>query len=363
MSSMTPAVAIELATPVRVPGQRPRYMLVALLGILAVAFMMELTIGVVWIPPADVISILSGSEPARASWGTIVSDVRLPRALAAILVGAAMGVAGLLLQTLFRNPLADPWIVGVVHGARLGVATMIVILSAANTQLLDRLGALGDIAFTSAAAVGATVVVLLLFTVAPRVSPVTLLILGLMAGFSCQGLISVVLHFTDEGHATAFAGWDDGNFEVATFAKLRVFSLILAVGGVIAAFITKPLNALLLGESYARSVGVAIRPICFAVLASTAILAGAVTAFAGPIAFVGILAPHASRALLRTQDHRFLLPAVAMVGASVTLIADLLVHLPWSRHFLHLNAVIGLFGAPFIFWAIARQRDGKLLDW
>jgi iron complex transport system permease protein len=338
-------------------------MLELLAALLVVAFLMELTIGVVWIPPSDVVAILSGAEPARASWATIVNEVRLPRALAAMIVGAAIGLAGLLLQTLFRNPLADPWIIGVIHGARLGVAIVIVVVSAAGTQLLERLGALGEVALGAAAGLGATFVILVLLALAPKVRPVTLLILGLMIGFSCQGLISVVLHFTDEGHANAFFAWDDGNFAGATFAKLRVFSVIIAGGVLIAASITKPLNALLLGENYARSIGVAIQPVRIAALASTAILAGAVTAFAGPIAFLGILAPHFSRALLRTQDHRLLLPAVAMSGACIALLADLIVHLPWSRHFLHVNAVIGLFGAPFLFWAIARNRGEKLMDW
>jgi iron complex transport system permease protein len=343
-------------------ARSPWPIFLALTGVLAIVFLAELTIGAVWIPPDQVFTVLTGGDPARPSWMRIVLDFRLPRALAAMAGGAALGVAGLLLQTILRNPLADPWILGIVHGARLGVAVLIVALGAAGEEALSALGVLGEAGFAIAAGTGAALLMLCLSLIAPRVSSVTLLLVGLMLGFACQGLISIVLHLTDEGHALLFFEWDDGSF--AGVSRARIVTLASAVGlGLLgAAALVKPLNALLLGERYARSVGLAVPPVRFAVLTITALLAGAVTAFCGPIAFLGILVPHACRFIARTSEHQVLLPSCVLAGATLAMMADLITHLPWSTHLLHLNAVNGLVGAPFIVWMVMRGRQLKLPD-
>lgn len=350
-------------TAVSWPAGRALWPSFALLtAALVLVFLAELTIGVVWIPPDQVFTILSGGDPARASWTRIVLDFRLPRAFAAMAGGAALGVAGLLLQTVLRNPLADPWILGIVHGARLGVAVLVVAIGAAGEATLEQLGVLGEAGFALAAGSGAALLILCLAVVAPRVSSVTLLIVGLMLGFACQGLISIVLHFTDEGHALLFQEWDDGAFDGVS--RLRIVTLAGAVttGLAAAALLAKPLDALLLGERYARSVGLAVTRARFGVLAITALLAGSVTAFCGPIAFIGILVPHVCRFVARTSSHTVLLPGCILAGAILAMTADLITHLPWSTHVLHLNAVNGLVGAPFIVWMVLRSRRLTLSD-
>jgi iron complex transport system permease protein len=345
------------------PEPRSPWPILLLLGtLLALVFLAELTIGVVWIPPDQVFTVLSGGDPARASWVRIVLDFRLPRALAAMAGGAALGVAGLLLQTVLRNPLADPWILGVVHGARLGVAVLVVAIGAAGEEALSALGVLGEASFALAAGTGAALLIVCLSLVAPRVSSVTLLIVGLMLGFACQGLISIVLHLTDEGHALVFQEWDDGSFAGVSRSRIMTLAGAVGIGLIGAAVLVKPLDALLLGERYARSVGLAVAPVRFAVLAITALLAGAVTAFCGPIAFLGILVPHACRVVARTSEHQVLLPSCILAGATLAMTADLITHLPWSTHLLHLNAVNGLVGAPLIVWMVMRGRRLKLPD-
>lgn len=358
-----PVTTADDDSAARWPDTRVPWRAFVLLGCaLVLVFIAELTVGVVWIPADQVATILVGDVPERASWTRIVLDFRLPRALAAMLGGAALGVAGLLLQTVLRNPLADPWMLGIVHGARLGVAILVVAIGAAGEEALTRLGVLGEAGFAVAAGAGAALLILVLALVAPRVSSVTLLIVGLMLGFACQGLISIVLHLTDEGHAQLFQEWDDGSFAGVSRTRLITLAAAVTIGLALAATLVKPLNALLLGERYARSAGLAVGPIRFAVLAITALLAGAVTAFCGPVAFLGILVPHVCRFVAKTSEHQVLLPSCVLAGATLAMTADLITHLPWSTHLLHLNAVIGLVGAPFIIWMVMRGRRLTLSD-
>lgn len=335
----------------------------ALLIVAAVlAFVLELTIGAVRIPVGDVLGILVGQRAAHSTWTDIVLSFRLPRAINALTSGAALGVCGLVLQTLFRNALADPFVLGIMHGARLGVAVLVVATGVAGSAFATQFGNVGTAGMSLAAAVGAVSVLLLMLSLARRVSTVTLLIVGLLIGYVCIGLISALLHFVDEVQARAFSQWEGGSFDGITRPQLLVLVPMVSAGIVLAFALVKPLNALLLGETYAATMGIGVARTRVLAFVCVGMLAGPVTAYCGPIPFLGLVAAHVARGLLQTSDHQLLLPAAAITGAALGLATDLVTHLPWSRHFLHLDAVIGMIGAPVALWVILRQRHMRAVE-
>jgi len=353
---MNPSLSVKWTDTLR---PTPRWPYLALALAMLVVFILEIAIGAVSIPFTEVMRILFEGESERRTWLQIVQQFRLLRAVNAIFSGAAIAVCGLLLQTLFRNPLADPYVLGLMDGARLGVAFVVVVSGAASNSFFAKFGPLGDLSQIAAAALGSTLAMLALLWISRRVSTVTLLISGLMLGYLCQGLISVVLHFTDEFQAAAFESWNDGSYAGITRSQLGILIPIVALGLGAALLMVKPLNALLLGESYAQTLGLPVlraRILSFSVVA---LLAGTVTAFCGPIAFLGIIVAHLARAIFRTSDHRVLMPAVILIGGLAALGADLITHLPWAKHFLHMNAVNGLIGAPIVLWVLLRQKQMK----
>ncbi len=328
-----------------------------LLTVLVVAlFVAELCIGAVAIPLQDVLATLVSGDSSKAAWRNIVWEFRLPRAVNAAFSGAALGAAGVMLQTLFRNPLADPYVLGIVHGARLSAALLVVLTGVAGNAYLVRFGLIGDLGLAIASIVGCAVVLTILSAVSTRVSVVTLLLVGLMLGYLCVGLINVSLHFIDENHAKAFKAWDDASFAGATWRQLMVLCPGVAIGLAFVMLLAKPLNAFVLGERYAASLGVSVRGAKLSVLAATGWFCGIVTAFCGPVAFVGLVAAQISRGLFGVSDHRVLLPASMLIGALVALSADLVTHLPFEHHIFHLNAVIGLVGAPIALFVLLRSR-------
>jgi iron complex transport system permease protein len=201
-----------------------------------------------------------------------------------------------------------------------------------------------------------------LTVLAPRVTPVTLLLTGLMLGQAAEGMISVVLHFTTESQARVFASWNDGSFVNVTFAQLQLLLLVLIAGSASAFLLAKPLDVLLLGDDYARSMGIAVTRVRAVAVGTAALMTGAVTAYCGPVAFLGILAPHLARSVFRTASHRTLLPATLLLGALIAATADLVAHLPWSKHFLHLNAMLGLVGGPAVVLLLFRRGGIRSLE-
>jgi iron complex transport system permease protein len=347
------------ASPWPRPGLRP-LALAGMLGCMALAFLLSLSFGSVQIPLEQVLTILLGGQPDRATWTTIVYDFRLPKALTAALAGAALGVSGLQMQTLFRNPLADPFVLGVSSGASLGVALVVLSVGVANTTLLTVAGLPGNMSLAAAASVGAGAVLILALALAQRVqSSVTLLLLGLMIGYLASAVVSLLLYFSIAERIQAYVAWSFGSFGGVTWTQMRVLVPTIGFGLLLALALTKALNALLLGEAYARSMGVDIRQARIGIIASSAMLAGSVTAFCGPIAFLGIAIPHLCRALLRSADHRVLVPACALVGATAALIADLVAQAPGTNVVLPLNAVTALIGAPTVVWVILRRGVGR----
>jgi iron complex transport system permease protein len=328
----------------------------ALCGLaIAVCFVGEITLGEVAVPMREVAAALTGGT-VQEHWHNIIVEFRLPRAINAAVSGVALGVAGLLLQTLFRNPLADPFVLGLIHGARLGAALIVVFAGVAGNALLLRWGLLGDVGLAIASVAGASLVLLGLNALAPRVATITLLIVGLMLGYLAVGLISVLLHFVDETQARAFTIWNDASFAGATPQQLMLLVPAVLVGLLATVALIKPLNALLLGERYAESLGIEVTWIKRGALLLVAWLSGVVTAFSGPVAFLGLVAAQLARGLFFSSDHRILVPGAALIGAALGLAADWVTHMPWSQHVFHLNAVIGLVGAPVALWVLLRSR-------
>ncbi len=340
-----------------------RLVLLGLLLALAGVFLLSLTLGSVEIPLRDIARILVGEEPARQTWTTIVLKFRLPKAITATLAGAALAVAGLQMQTLFRNPLADPFVLGINSGASLGVALVVLSVGVAGvsaTSMLAGLGLLGNFGLTLAASLGAGLVLGLMLLVAQRVpSTMTLLIMGLMVGYATAALVSLLLYFSIAERIQAYINWTFGSFGGVTWSQLHVLGPAVLLALAVAMALAKPLNALLLGETYAQTMGLNVRRARLAIILSAAVLAGAVTAFCGPIGFLGIAVPHLARNLFRSSDHRLLLPACALLGALLALVADIIAQMPGTQVVLPLNAVTALIGAPVVAWVILRRGSAR----
>lgn len=324
------------------------------LGLVA-AFLLNIAFGSVMIPVNEVLNVLSGGSASKPSWEYIILAFRLPKALTAILAGAALAVSGLQMQTLFRNPLADPYILGINAGASLGVA-LVVLAGGVSSGFLSSIGFLGDVRLISSAIIGAGIVTALVIVASRWLAhAMTLLILGLMLGYATSALVSILIYFSVPEQIQAYIAWTFGSFGAVTPRQLALLAPIIGGGLILAWLLAKPLNALLLGEAYARSMGANVQRLRLLLIAGTAILAGAITAFCGPIAFIGVAIPHLCRALLHSADHRVLLPATMLMGAVVALLADLVAAMPGSHSVLPLNAVTALLGAPVVVWIVLRR--------
>ena len=339
------------------------WLLVGLAFVTLMVFVLSLTIGSVLIPTEEIMAVLLGGSASKSSWTTIVLKFRLPKALTAMLAGAALSVSGLQMQTLFRNPLAGPFVLGISSGASLGVALIILLAGAAvsmggSTTLLAGVSLAGDTSLALSAIFGSGLVLFLVLFVARKVqSGMTLLILGLMFGYATGALVSVLLYFSIDDRIQAYISWTFGSFGGVTWRQLQVMAPAILLGLVGGHLLMKPLNALLLGETYARSLGLNVHHARLGIIGSSAVLAGVVTAFCGPIGFLGIAVPHLCRSLFHTSDHRLLLPAASLMGATLALGADIIAGLPGSQLTLPLNAVTALLGAPVVIWVILRQRN------
>jgi iron complex transport system permease protein len=352
--------AVRLAGP-HLPGLHRTGALIAALSALAlVLFAADLAFGSVRIPPGEVLRALAGRS-GNAAWNSIVLIFRLPKALTALGAGAALAVAGLLLQTMFRNPLAGPDTLGIGSGASVGVALVVLASGAAGGQsLLAGLGLAGYAAISAAASLGAFLVLLLIVLLARRLEHgVTLLIVGLLVGYLASSLVSLLVYFGSPQRVQSFLGWTYGSFSGVTARQLPVLGGTLALGFGLTAHSSKELNALLLGESFATGLGIGVRSARTRILVAASILSGAVTAFCGPIAFLGIAAPQAARRLLKTSDHALLVPGSALVGIVFALAADIAAQSPGGGAVLPLNPLLALIGAPIILGMFLRGARGE----
>jgi iron complex transport system permease protein len=349
----------QVLTPPRSARRSLFFLLLAAAAVFA--FLLTLAWGSVSIPLPEVVAILFGQEAREPTWATIVLDLRLPRAMTAALVGAALGIAGLQMQTVFRNALADPYILGVSSGAGLGVA-LVIFTGAAEGAAFAIGGLVGNGSLVVGAAFGAGLVLALMLAVSAWTHDTTLvLVVGVVIGAFVAAIVTIFVFFADEQRTRAFVEWGFGSFQKAGWAEIKVMAPALLVGIAIAALTTKQLNALLLGENYARSMGVSVGLSRLVILGSASLLAGTVVAYAGPIAFLGIAIPHLTRGIFGTSDHRVLVPGCILLGAAVALACGILAELPNSSLTFPLNAATAVIGAPIVLWVLLRMRRGLVV--
>ena len=316
--------------------------------------MLNLLVGSVSIPTQDVLAILTGQDVGKPSWQFIILQSRLPQALTALLCGAALSTSGLLLQTSFQNPLAGPSIFGINSGAALGVALVMLLLGGSVSTALFSVG--GAWAVLLAAFVGAMAVTGIIFMFAQWVkSSVMLLIIGMMIGYLASSAIALLNFFATQEGVKSFTMWGMGNFGGVSLSQLPMFTGAIVVGLVGSVLLIKPLNALLLGETYARNLGVDVRTVRSWLLVITGWLTAVTTAYCGPVAFIGLAVPHLARLVIGTDNHLQLLPITMAMGALIALLCQLVCVLPGSQGILPLNAVTPLIGAPVIIYIIWKR--------
>jgi iron complex transport system permease protein len=312
-------------------------------------FLADLAWGSIHISLSEIIDVFFRNSGSGIN-SEILLNFRLPKAITAILAGASLSVAGLMMQTLFRNSLADPYILGVSSGASLGVALVMMAATVLPVAFVS-----SGWALIVAAIIGASVVLVLVVGVSFKVhNAVSLLIVGLMFGTIAGSLVSVLQNFSNPDAIKLFVMWTFGSLSAVTWSYMHVLLPVVLIGLGMAFSLQKRLDGLLLGENYARGLGISIQQTRFLIVIATGLLAGGITAFTGPIAFVGVAIPHIARGLFRVSSHRILLPATILCGASLLLICDIITQIP--TYTLPINTVSALFGAPIIIWIILKRR-------
>jgi len=321
-------------------------------------FILDVSLGSVSIPLKDILNILLGDDSVKESWAHIILQFRIPRAVTTLAVGAGLAISGLQMQTLFRNPLAGPFVLGISSGASLGVALLMLAGSVITSSFLS--SGINNWLVVAAASIGSGVVLLLVVAVSIRVrDSMTLLIIGLMFGSLSGAIVSILQYFSTGEEIQLYLFWTFGSLGGLNNDELLILLIIVGAGLMISTFLIKPLNALLLSENYAQSMGVSIKRIRLLIILSTSLLAGSITAFCGPIAFIGLAVPHLTRLLFNTSDHKILIPAVALTGVIVMLACDIFSQLPGSQHILPINAITSLLGAPVVIWIILKKGSMK----
>ena len=322
---------------------------------LVMVLLVSISLGSVSIPLDEIIAVLSGNDSSKSSWATIILHFRLPKAITAMLVGSGLSIAGLLMQTLFKNPLAGPFVLGISSGASLGVA--ILILGAGIFGGVLTATSLSSWGLAIASSIGAALVLFAVLITANKVrNTMSILIIGLMFGTVTSAIISVFTFFSNADKIQQFVFWGFGSLGNLSWNEILVFFTIYLTGIINLIGIIKPLNSLLIGENYAKSLGINIKKNRNIILLITSLLAGVITAFAGPIAFIGLAVPHITKLVFKTSDHKILLPAVAILGAIILLVCDIVAQLPTSEFTLPINAVTSLIGAPVVIWLLVRKK-------
>ncbi|MFH5885005.1 FecCD family ABC transporter permease [Halalkalibaculum sp. DA3122] len=336
-----------------------RWYFAGLSGGVVLLFLVNLALGSVDIPVDEIIVILLGEGATHESWTKIVLNIRLPRALTAIFAGSALSIGGLLMQTLFRNPLAGPSVLGITAGASLGVAVVMLATGTITSIFaIQQLSSVGSWIIAAAASVGSFAVLLLILAISVRIRDnVTLLIIGLMIANITIALVSIWQYFSEPEQIQDYLIWTFGSLGGVTMSQISILFVIITIGTGIAFLLSKSLNGLLLGENYARSMGIAVQQSRIWIIISTSLLAGSITAFCGPIGFVGIAVPHLTRSLLGTNDHRMLIPSTFLMGAILMLACDIIAQVPGSSTTLPISAVTSLVGSPVVVWVIVQRKN------
>ncbi|WP_347374660.1 iron ABC transporter permease [Aequorivita sp. Q41] len=322
---------------------------------LLLAFILNLSVGSVAIPLDEIIAVFIGNDASKETWQYIVLEYRLPKALTAMLAGGGLAVSGLLMQTLFRNPLAGPFVLGLSSGASLGVAILIMGASAFGGLFGTLL--LSQWSLVIASGLGSFLVLLSVLAVTFKIKDtMAILIIGLMFGSVTTAVVSVLSYFSEAEQLKQYIFWSFGSLGNQSWQGVFILAICFFTGLIISLYSSKSLNALLLGENYAKSMGLHIKRNTFIIILATSILAGSITAFVGPIAFVGLAVPHLVRQFFKTSNHLVLLPAVLVCGSLLMLVCDTVAQLPFSEFTLPINAITSLIGAPVVIWLLVRKR-------
>ena len=336
---------------------RQSFIILALVLSIPALALINLAVGSADIPFGEVMNILSGKGASEEVWTNIVLRTRLPQTLTAMACGAGLSVAGLEMQTVFHNPLAGPSVLGISSAASLGVAFVVLLSGTLGGSLMSRFGFWGNTALTVAAICGAMAVMTLIVWLSARVEGnVTLLIVGVLIGYLATAIIGVLKYFSSEEDIRAYVIWGLGSFSRVTGGQVYVFIGLIATLLPLTMLMAKPLNTLLLGEQYAMNLGLNVRRARMLAIASAGVLTAVVTAYCGPIMFIGLAVPHISRSLLRTEDHRLLLPATLLCGISLALVCNVVARLPGFEGALPINSVTALIGAPIALWVILKRK-------
>ena len=317
-------------------------------------FFINISFGSITIPFRNIFGSLFSTIDNETHYD-IISNFRLPKAVTAILVGSGLGVSGLLMQTLFRNPLAGPFVLGISSGASLGVA--LVILGSGLFSGILATAFISKWSIVIAASLGSFLVLSVILAVSSKVKDtMALLIIGLMFGSITAAIVSVLTYFSSAEQLQQYIFWGFGSLGNLSWNELLIFGAIYFVGLLLSVFSIKGLNSLLLGDNYAKSLGLNLNKNRLIIILATSLIAGTITAFAGPIAFIGLAIPHLTRQIFTTSNHKILLPAVCLFGAIVMLVCDSIAQIPGSDYILPINAITALIGAPVVIWLLVRQR-------
>lgn len=343
-------------------NRKTTMLLMLLLCLSIIAFLiLNLLLGTVKIPVKDVIDILLGNDVDNKIWTNIVMKSRLPQSLTAAMAGAGLAVSGLLMQTVFRNPLAGPSVLGISSGASLGVACVVLLSGSIGGVALSKLGVIGEVTITLSAIIGSLLIMALIAFVAQKVrGNVTLLIMGVMIGYIANAIIGVLKFFSAEEDIRAYVIWGLGSFSRVSGGQTTVFIVLMLILLPTAFFLIKTLNLLLLGDSYARNLGLNIKHARLLVIGCSGVLVAVVTAYCGPIVFLGLAVPHICRGLFHTSNHATILPASLLGGASLALLCNLIARLPGFEGALPVNSVTALVGAPVVMWVLFNKRKNEI---
>lgn len=318
-------------------------------------FIVNISLGSISIPLKDVFKSLTGAEASKESWQYIILNYRLPKAITAVLVGMGLATSGLLMQTLFRNPLAGPYVLGLSSGASLGVATIILgasILPASISAFL-----LSSYGIVLASSSGSFLVLLAVLAVSYRLKDtMAILIVGLMFGSLTSAVVNTLTYFSTAEELQKFTFWSLGSLGNLSWTAITVLFIAVLIGLTLSLVSIKSLDALLLGENYAKSMGLNYKKSRLLIILATSVMAGSITAFAGPIAFIGLAVPHISKLVFQTSNHKVLFWSTLLFGAIIMLICDSISQVPGKDFSLPINAVTSLFGAPIVIWLLVRKK-------
>jgi iron complex transport system permease protein len=318
-------------------------------------FFINISLGSITIPLKDIFNSIVNGSCSKESWNYIILNYRLPKAIVAILVGIGLSISGLLMQTLFRNPLAGPYVLGLSSGASLGVA--IVILGAAFLPPFLSVFFLSSYGIILASSLGSFLVLLSVLTIAQRLrDTMAILIVGLMFGSLTSAIVGSLTYFSTAEQLQKFTFWSLGNLGNLSWNSIAILYCCVIIGLLLSVLSIKPLNALLLGENYAKSLGMNYKKTKYIIIFATSLLAGSITAFTGPIAFIGLAVPHIAKLVFQTSNHKILFWSTLLFGAIIMLVCDIISQVPGTDIILPINAVTSIFGAPIVIWLLVRKR-------